>query len=80
MLNNSNDDISEDFLEIFRLFEQFLHASKDKSILLANISFDKSSQFYRFVESFYFIYQEKIKRILKRKSKLILKFIKAGID
>ena len=40
LLDNSNTSIDLDFIEIFQLFEKFIHNSKNKSILLAEISFE----------------------------------------
>lgn len=80
LLNDSNNSISEDFIQIFRLFEQFLNNSKEKSILLVEISFDKSSKFYQFVKSFYFAYQEKIESIVTKNSKFFIKFIQSKLS
>lgn len=71
LLENSNTSVNLDFVEIFQLFERFIHDSKDKSILLAEISFEKSSQFYVFLEEFYYAYQQTIIKILSKQIKLI---------
>ena len=80
LLEDSNGSLNEDFIKIFKLFEEFLNGSKDKSILLVEISFEKSSQFYKIIKSFSFSYQEKIKNILIDKSRSLKKFSQAGID
>jgi len=71
LLDSSNTSIDLDFIEIFQLFEKFIHNSKNKSILLAEISFEKSSQFYKFLEEFYYAYQQTIIKILSKQKKLI---------
>lgn len=68
-----------DFVEIFQLFEKFIYESKDKSILLAEISLEKSSQFYLFLEKFYSAYKRTIIAILSKQIKLIKKFSKKKI-
>ena len=80
LLNDSNNSISEDFIQIFRLFEQFLKDSKEKSILLTEVSFEKSSKFYQFVKSFYFAYQEKIQSIVEENSKFFTKFVQSKLS
>lgn len=80
LLKESNSSLREDLIEIFKLFEKFLNTSKDKSILLIDISFEKSSRFYQFIQSFYFSYEQQIKSILKEKSRFFIKFYQAGIS
>lgn len=80
LLKDSNSSLTEDFIEIFKLFEEFLNVSKDKSILLVDVYFDKSSHFYQFIQSFSFSYQQKIKKILINKSRFLIKFAQAGIN
>ena len=76
LLDNSYSSVNLDFVKIFQLFEKFMYESKDKSILLAEISFEKSSQFYLFLEKFYSAYKQTIIAILSKQMKLIKKFSK----
>lgn len=79
LLDNSYTSVNLDFIEIFQLFEKFVYDSKDKSILLAEISFEKSSQFYLFLEKFYYAYQRTLIAILSKQIKLIKKLSKQKI-
>lgn len=79
LLENDSMSINLDFVGIFQLFEKFIHDSKDKSILLAEISFEKSSQFYIFLEKFYYAYQQTIIKILSKQIKFIKKLSKKEI-
>ena len=79
LLDNSNTSANLDFIEIFQLFEKFLYDAKDKSVFLAEISLEKSSQFYTFLEKFYSAYQQTIIKILSKQIKLLKKFSKKEI-
>lgn len=79
LLDNAYTSVNLDFVEIFQLFEKFIYDSKNKSILLAEISFEKSSQFYLFLEKFYYAYQQTIITILSKQIKLIKKLSKKQI-
>lgn len=79
LLSNFDDDEAKDVSQIFKIFEEFLYSSKDKSVFLTEFSVKKSSQFHNLIKSFCLAYQQKLKKLIEENS-YFSKLKKSGLS
>lgn len=58
-------DSNDNFIEIFKLFESFLHSVEDKTIFLTYLVFENGSNFQQFIVEFCNTYADELKQLCR---------------